>query len=226
MNIELNLNTYQMSTLRTGHFATSEEESVTKPTASNPGGDQISISKEGRNEAKALADKVVAQLNAMTKEDFMDMLKEWQMENQTKLVIDPYRTVDPDGSIANQTYFESYLTQLEDTRSTIESYYAEAYKEALSCPSGNSLSFISGKYLCPWSGYFDENMPKNQRQWTYTQLRSMLTGTGVALNDPYALAASGGPKTVEEMDAIAKQTVRNKLDALIQEQNMSKNQNK
>ncbi|MDE7366030.1 MAG: hypothetical protein K2N24_01605 [Lachnospiraceae bacterium] len=225
MNIALNSNT-RMSTLRTGHFAPSRPESAAPaPTTSTASGnDQISISQEGQNELDALADKVAAKLNTMTKEDFMDMVDQWRSENQIELVVDPYRTVDPDGSIANKTYFESYLSQLEDSRSTIESYYAEAYKEALSCPSGNSLSFISGKYLCPWSGYFDEHMSANQRQWTYAQLRSMLTGTGVALNDPYALAASGGPKTVEQMDQIAKQAVKDKLDALIQERNMSKNQ--
>ena len=49
----------------------------------------------------------------------------------------------------------------------------------------------------------------------------MLTGSNVALNDPYALAASGGTKTVDEMDAIAKQAVKDKLDALIKERETS-----
>ena len=45
----------------------------------------------------------------------------------------------------------------------------------------------------------------------------MLTGAHVGLNDPYALAAYGGTKTVDELDKIAKQAVKDKLDALIKE---------
>lgn len=44
----------------------------------------------------------------------------------------------------------------------------------------------------------------------------MLTDSYVALNDPYALAAFGGPKTAEQMDEIARQAVKDKLNALIQ----------
>lgn len=39
----------------------------------------------------------------------------------------------------------------------------------------------------------------------------------MGLNDPYALAAYGGTKTVDELDKIAKQAVKDKLDALIKE---------
>ena len=157
----------------------------------------------------------------MTKEDFMDMLKQWQNENQTKLEVDPYRKVDPDGTIATKIYFESYIGQLEENRKTIEAYYADAYQEAVSSPLGNSttavLSYIAGRYLCSWSGYFNGNMPANERKWSYIQLTAMINGSGVALNDPYALAASGGPKTVEQMDRIARQAVKEKLDALLRE---------
>ena len=45
----------------------------------------------------------------------------------------------------------------------------------------------------------------------------MLTDSYVALNDPYALAASGGPKTVDQMDEIARQAVKDKLDSLLKE---------
>ena len=150
----------------------------------------------------------------------MDILKQWQGENQTKLEIDPYRKVDPDGSIANKTYFESYLGQLKEQEDTIKSYYADAYKEAISA-SIDSLTFISGKYLCDWSDYFDSSIPKQERQWTHHQLWAMLTNSNVALNDPYALASVGGTKTVDEMDTIAKQAVKDKLDALIKERESS-----
>ena len=89
-------------------------------------------------------------------------------------------------------------------------------QEAVSAPIG-SLSFISGKYLCDWSDYYDPSIPANERKWTYHQLHALLTGSNVALNDPYALASHGGTKTVDELDAIAKQAVKDKLDALIKE---------
>ena len=146
----------------------------------------------------------------------MEQVKQLQSEKQLK--VDPYRKVDPDGSIARKTYFESYLGQLKQTEYTIKNYYADAYKEAISSPI-DSLAFISGKYLCTWSNYFDTSMPAKERQWTHSQLKAMLTDTHVALNDPYALAASGGPKTVEQMDNIAKQAVKNKLDMLLEKYN-------
>ena len=130
--------------------------------------------------------------------------------------MDPYRKVDPDGSIARKTYFESYLGQLMDQEETIKCYYANAYQEAVSAPI-DSLSYISGKYLCPWSDYYDPGIPAKERQWTHHQLWAMLTDTPVALNDPYALASVGGPKTVDQMDEIARQAVKDKLDSLLQQ---------
>ena len=214
MNITRNSDYYRFSSMRTVHFATAENKNTSAVHASNR--DQVTISQEGRDSLEVLADKVVDQLSAMTKEDFMDMLMQWKSENQTKLEVDPYRKVDPDGSIANKIYFESYLGQLKEQEDTIKCYYADAYKEAVSSPIGG-LAFISGKYLCDWSDYFDSSIPKQERQWTHHQLWAMLTGSNVALNDPYALAASGGRKTVDEMDKIAKQAVKDKLDALIKE---------
>ncbi|MDE6203725.1 MAG: hypothetical protein K2G19_09655 [Lachnospiraceae bacterium] len=218
MNVKLNSDNCRFSTMRTVHFATAEDKNTTATHA--PGRDQVTISQEGRDSLEVLADKVVNKLSAMTKEEFMDMLRQWQNENQPQLEVDPYRKVDPDGSIANKTYFESYLGQLKEQEDTIRRYYADAYKEAVSAPI-NSLAFISGKYLCDWSDYFDSSIPKQERQWTHHQLWAMLTGTNVALNDPYALASSGGTKTVEEMDKIARQAVKDKLDALIKERETS-----
>lgn len=218
MNVTLNSNNYRLSSVRTVHFATAEDKNTSAAHASNK--DQVTISQEGRDSLEVSADKVANQPSAMTKEDFMDMLKQWESENQTKLEVNPYREVDPDGSIANKTYFESYLGQLKEQEDIIKCYYADAYKEAVSAPI-NSLAFISGKYLCDWSDYFDSSIPNQERQWTHHQLWAMLTGTNVALNDPYALAASGGTKTVDEMDEIAKQAVKDKLDALIKERETS-----
>lgn len=214
MNVTLNTDNRRISSMRAIHFATAQDKNTAVNHTSNR--DQVTISQEGRDRLEVLADKAENQLSAMTKEDFMDMLKQWKSENQPKLEVDPYRKVDPDGSIARETYFESYLGQLKDTEDTIKSYYADAYKGAVSAPI-DSLTFISAKYLCDWSDYYDPNIPKEERQWTHHQLWSMLTDFNVALNDPYALASSGGTKTVDEMDRIAKQAVKDKLDSLVKE---------
>lgn len=220
MDMSLNPIAHQVFTYRTACFAEPREKNV--ETASVPNGDQVTISQAGReaasNNFETQADKVAAYLGTMTKEDFMEQLKQWQSENQTPLEVDPYRAVDPDGTIATKTYFESYLGQLQDQENKIKAYYSDAYNEAVSAPI-NSLAFISGKYLCDWSNYFDSSMPEKERQWTHHQLWSMLTDSHVALNDPYALAASGGLKTVDQMDEIAKQAVKDKLDSLLKEKN-------
>ena len=222
MDVTLNPLTRQISALYTARFAEPEEKKseVVVPSSS----DQVTISQEGietaSSKVETLADKVATKLGTMKRADFMEQLKQWQSENQTPLEVDPYYSVDPDGSIANKTYFESYLGQLQETEHTIKDYHSDAYNEAVSAPI-NSLAFISGKYLCDWSNYFDPSMPAKERQWTHHQLRAMLTDTHVALNDPYALAASGGPKTVEQMDKIARQAVKDKLDFLIKERQAS-----
>lgn len=218
MDVTLNTDNRRISSMRAIHFATAEDKNTAVNYTSDR--DQVTISQEGRDRLEVLADKVENQLSTTTKEDFLDMLKQWKSENQLKLEVDPYRKVDPDGSIARKTYFESYLGQLKDMENTIKSYYADAYEEAVSAPI-DSLTFISGKYLCDWSDYYDPNIPDQERQWTHHQLWAMLTDSNVALNDPYAFASSGGTKTVDEMDKIAKQAVKDKLDSLVKERETS-----
>ena len=226
MNINMDPGVRRISSMRTVHFAQPEEKADNVSGSS----DELLISKEGQQAVsdgeidgfEELAAKVLDKLGSMTKNEFMDMVKTWTDQNQPKLEVNPYYKVDPDGSIATKTYFESYLSQLESNRSTIEAYYADAYKEAQSGPFNDSMLNIAAKYQCSWSEHFRGDMPDKERQWTFNQLKAMLTGTGVALNDPYALKSVGGPKTVDEMDKIAKQAVKDKLDGLIKEQGISK----
>lgn len=95
MNITLNPRTRPISSLRTNRSATAEETKTKASPASNS--DQLILSREGRNSLEALADKTEAQLNAMTREDFLNQVRQWESENQSKLEIDPYRAVDGHG---------------------------------------------------------------------------------------------------------------------------------
>ncbi len=221
MSITLNPDIYRFSAMRSVRFAAEKDKN--KAAVPSAGRDQVIISRQGRDYLEDLADITAEQLGTMTKDDFMDMIRQWQSENQTKLETDPYWKADPDGSIANKTYFESYIGQLIENEDTIRRYYEEAYNEAVSAPV-NSLTYITGKYLLKQSEYFDASIPRKEREWAYHQLWAMLTDSNVALNDPYALASSGGTKTSEEMDKIARQAVKDKLDALIKERETASEQ--
>ena len=59
-------------------------------------------------------------------------------------------------------------------------------------------------------------MPAGERQWTYTQVRAMLTGSGLRLNDPYALRGIHIP-TDEETAKNAKQAADDTISALVRQ---------
>ena len=211
MNVTPIYNTGQLALIRNARSAPSQEH-----TAAGQSQDQLELSQEGR-QVSAQAEK--AALLDMTKEDIMSMAQE-QLEEQ-RLEINWNASVDPDGQIWCKAYFDSYTTQAVQFRDTaenaIQDYYAAPYQEALNNPLGSSLpqqlNFIAAKYQCSWSDYFDASIPADQRQWTYTQVRAMLTGTGLRLNDPFALKDISIP-TVEETSKIAKQEADNTIRQL------------
>ena len=211
MNVTPIYNTGQLALIRNARSAPSQEH-----TAAGQSQDQLELSQEGR-QVSAQAEK--AALLDMTKEDIMSMAQE-QLEEQ-RLEINWNASVDPDGQIWCKAYFDSYTTQAVQFRDTaenaIQDYYAAPYQEALNNPLGSSLpqqlNFIAAKYQCSWSDFFDASIPADQRQWTYTQVRAMLTGTGLRLNDPFALKDISIP-TVEETSKIAKQEADNTIRQL------------
>lgn len=220
--------------MRKGRFAAPEE----KAAEAAQDIDAVSISQEGRDAAAqspsesldGFANQLDGILSGMTKDEFMDMVQAWRDEQTAQaetvgddwkgwrpLAVNPYMEVDPDGSIAAKAYMEAIVCQAKQAESEIETYYAGSLEEARSNPMGDPLLYIAAKYQCSWSDYFDASMPADQRQWTFSQLKAMLTESRVALNDPYALAASGGPRTAEAMEKAARQAAKSALDALIHE---------
>ena len=203
----------QVSALRSVQYVKAEEKTAKTDSQSQ---DQLEISAEGRQAAAPFG------LNGMTSDDIMSRVRE-QLGEQ-KLEVNWNATVDPDGQIWCKAYFESYVSQAMEFKRTAESaikdYYADAYQEALNNPLGASLpqqlNFIAAKYQCSWSDYFDAGMPAAERQWAYTQLHAMLTGTGLRLNDPYALKDIHIPN-VEETTQIARKAADDKISELVRQ---------
>ena len=203
----------RISPMRAASFAAPVEKEA---KASGQSQDKLEISAEGRQ----AVEKAEGDLSGMTRDELLSMARE-QLGEQ-KLEVNWNATVDPDGQIWCKAYFDSYVSQAMEFKNTAESairdYYADAYQEALS--SGPSLpqqlNFIAAKYQCSWSDYFDASMPAAQRQWTYTQLRAMLTGTGLRLDDPYALKDIH-IHNVEETTQIAKKAANDRINELIRQ---------
>ena len=206
----------QVSPLRSFQYIKAEEKPAKTGGQSQ---DQLDISAEGRQAAAPFG------LNGMTADEYMTKVREQLGEQQLgeqQLEVNWNATVDPDGQIWCKAYFESYVSQAMEFKNTAESaikdYYSDVYQEALnSSPSlPQQLNFITAKYLCSWSNCFDTTMPAAERQWAYTQLHAMLTGTGLRLNDPYALKGIHIPN-VEETTQIARKTADDKINELVRQ---------
>ena len=220
MNFAVNRNTGPVSPMRSAAWA--RPEAGAQEPAPGPR-DAVSISGEARQalEGEELS-PVEKALKGATQEQVQAWMEEWQTQHQ--LEVNWNATVDPDGQIWCKSYFDSYASQVTEFRASAESaikdYYADAYQEALDSPLGKDLSgqlnFIAAKYNCSWSEYFDASMPAGERQWAYTQVRAMLTGTGLRLNDPYALKGLHIPDN-EEIAKIAKQSADDTISELVRQ---------
>ena len=211
MSVTFNPQAGQVSAPRAFRHIKAEDKTA---ETSGQSQDQIEISAEGRQTTESFS------LNGATTDDYMTKVRERLGEQ--KLEVNWNATVDPDGQIWCKAYFESYVSQAMESKRTAESairdYYAGAYREALnSGPSlPQQLNFIAAKYLCSWSDCFDAGIPADERQWTYTQVKAMLTGAGLRLNDPYALKDIY-ISNVEETTKIAKQAANDKISELVRQ---------
>lgn len=226
MDVTFTPRVQQVSPMRSARFAAPEKAEA---ETDNQSLDKMDISLEGQqaaanapNSNHRIWENPEINLGQMTKDEFMSAVRE-QLGEQ-KLDVNWNATVDPDGQIWCKTYFDSYVSQVTQFRDTAESaikdHYANAYQEALNNPLGqglpSQLNFIAAKYQCSWSDYFDASMPADERQWTCTQLRAMLTGTGLRLNDPFALKDMHIPSN-EEITKAARQAADDKISQLVRQ---------
>lgn len=182
------------------------------------GQDQVEISDEGRRagEERASFDQdTVWKMEAAIANADLRALRDAARERCGKLEVNWDRVMDPDGKIYGAAYVESILRQYQCAENTIKAYYANAHQENLGFE--NPYNHIVNKYMLPDSPYFRHDMSKAEREMAFRQERDLLWKGQVALGDPYALAASGGMLKVEEVDRIAHQAARDKIDGLVRE---------
>lgn len=144
-----------------------------------------------------------------------EIIAEFRARQQDmSLVINQNRDIDPDGSIALQTYMRAYAQPAVNARKAIEGYYAEAHAENSSYPFLQGLEHIAEKYLRPDSGIFRADLTEAERDMAYRQERALLTGARLTLFDPYALASIGGVQTAQTSHQLAMQAVLDKMNEL------------
>lgn len=225
MDITFDPRARQISPMRTARSAAPQQRETQTAGQSQ---DTMEISHEGQQAAAGAPDldqsweKLEAALRSMSRDGSVSTLRE-QLDEQ-ELEINWNATVDPDGQIWCKSYFDSFVSQVTEFRDTaeraIKEHYVDAYQEALNSPLGqdlpSQLNFIAAKYQCSWTDYFDASMPAGERQWTYTQVRAMLTGSGLHLNDPYALKGIHIP-TDEETSKNARQAADDTISALVRQ---------
>ncbi len=181
-------------------------------TSPRPAQDQLNISQEGRQAQpeEALSELEHVLLNT-SQEDLMDQVQNWR--DQHPLEVNWNATVDPDGGIYAKAYLDSLVSQYDGTRRAVEAYYAPGHQENLGF--ANPYNHLVEKYRYSGSPYFRGDMDAAQRAMAFEQERALLWGGRVKLNDPWALAASGGVLSGEEVEAAARQAAQEKLNTLI-----------
>lgn len=174
--------------------------------------DQVLLSSQGQPAAVRRAEPFSKLETAVRKGD-LAAIAEAAKEKAGQLEINWNEVVDPGGQIYSKTYVESLLGQYEKASATIEAYYAKAHQENLAFD--NPHAHILQKYRISDSPYFQSDMAQPEREMAFRQERALLWGDHVALNDPYAMASSGGALYARDADQIARQAAQDKVDELI-----------
>lgn len=215
MNIKLN-GMENVKPMRIGSYAMIRKGAA---DPAKPQEDQITISQEGRDaNASQEADEEFVKLEHLlsgTDEngELRAQLEAWKQSHP--LEVNWNAVVDPDGSVRAKAYMESLVSQCESMRRTVEDYYQEGHQENLSF--SNPYNHLVEKYKYSGSPYFRGDMDQAQRDMAFRQEEALLRGGRVALNDPWALAASGGAPKEEDLEKTARDYAQSVIDGLIAE---------
>lgn len=178
--------------------------------------DRVEISAEAKEKRQAvLAEDRFSQMETLAdgpnKDALMAQIQDWRQSHQ--LEVNWNATVDPDGSIYAKSYVESLVCQYEGLRGTIEAYYQEGHQENLRF--SNPHNHLVEKYKFSGSPYFRGDMTEAQRNMAFRQEEALLWGGRVALNDPWALAASGGVPQARDVEQTARDYAQSVIDEWI-----------
>ena len=226
----MNVNLYVKSSVQNysaSMINSTQYEQKNNETSSARNKDSVEISQSGRLAATFdLDEDTVNRIEAAIQNADIPALLEEFKEKQGSLPVDEeghYRKiVDPDRKIYALTYAESLLRQYQCAENTIKEYYAEAHQDNLSQGSiTDSMNYLSMKYtefgLLMGSPYYRADMSEAEREMALRQEKALLLGGRVTLGDPYALASSGGTLNIKDVDQIAHQAARDRIDELINE---------
>ncbi|MEY8311926.1 hypothetical protein AALA61_07980 [Oscillospiraceae bacterium 42-9] len=210
MSISIHSQTGKLSPMGTGRWASSQ-------TAGEPGRvperDQAAISPAGREALEGAQElsPLERALQNTTQEQVQAWMADWSAQHQLEVNWDA--AVDPDHSIYAKAYMDGLASQMDQSRRTIEAYYQEGHQENLRF--SNPYNHLVEKYQYSGSPYFRGDWSEAQRAMAFRQERALLWGGRVALNDPWALAASGGVPSGQAVESAARQAAREALDGLI-----------
>lgn len=129
------------------------------------------------------------------KPEFDAQVEKARAENQ--LETNWNAVVDPDGSIYSAAYVGAIVSQ----------YQNNLVPEKYNAPAPDFFG----------SSFFRSDMSDAERDMAFEQEKAMLLGGNARLNDPYALASSGGALHIDEVDRVARSAAQDKLDALIRD---------
>lgn len=182
-------------------------------------GNGLSLSKPENDSAAPALDQV-----QISKEGLEAEMEEWRSQHQLEVNWD--KVVDPDGKIYGAAYVQSILEQYQCAENAIREYYSKEHQANLAKPTiTDGLNYLSLKYtkfgLDMGSPHYRSEMSEAEREMAFRQEKAMLLGGCVTLGDPYALASRGGTLNIEDVNRIAKQAARDKIDELIRERRVA-----
>ena len=208
MSISIHSQTGKLSPMGTGRWASSQP-------AGEPGRvperDQAAISPAGREALEGAQE--LSPLERALQNTTQEQVQAWMADWSAQLEVNWDAAVDPDHSIYAKAYMDGLASQMDQSRRTIEAYYQEGHQENLRF--SNPYNHLVEKYQYSGSPYFRGDWSEAQRAMAFRQERALLWGGRVALNDPWALAASGGVPSGQAVESAARQAAREALDGLI-----------
>lgn len=199
-----------------------KEEKV-KETVACKSTDQVVISDTARENQRDEEAYYAKLETGFVNADFESMLKIAKENN--KLEVNWQEVVDPNGRIYGVAYVESLVKQYQEAETKIKEFYSKGHEENMSYenPYGHLCQKYSGLFskenpnLEFDNPYFRYDMEEAERAMAFRQEYALLNGKRVIIGDPYALKESGGILNIKQVDAIAKQAAKEKIEELIKQ---------